>query len=280
MFLFEMHEMVDSFVPMRIMNSQTEKGAAPPKEVPKKVVTPKKKAPVPESLQKTRLRAEKWTADAAKARVELKKKRKASRRDAFNKARKYETEYRKTERRTIALRRVAKDGGSFFVEAEPKVALVVRIRGINGVSPRVKKCLQLLRLRHVHAATFVRLNHASLQMLKLVEPYVTYGAPNLKTVRELVYKRGFAKVNKQRVPITHNSIIEEKLGKHGVTCMEDIIHEIFTCGPRFKEVNRFLWPFKLSSPKGGFVKKRINFTEGGDAGDREHHINGLARRMN
>jgi len=26
------------------------------------------------------------------------------------------------------------------------------------------------------------------------EPYITWGAPNLKSVRELVYKRGFVKV--------------------------------------------------------------------------------------
>jgi len=31
-------------------------------------------------------------------------------------------------------------------------------------------------------------------MLKLVQPYVTYGFPSLKTVRELIYKRGFGKV--------------------------------------------------------------------------------------
>lgn len=31
--------------------------------------------------------------------------------------------------------------------------------------------------------------------------------------------------------------------------MEDIIHEIFTVGPNFKEVNNFLWPFKLNNAK-------------------------------
>jgi hypothetical protein len=36
--------------------------------------------------------------------------------------------------------------------------------------------------------------------------------PNLKTVRELVYKRGFGKVNKQRIALTDNSIIEKALG--------------------------------------------------------------------
>ena len=29
------------------------------------------------------------------------------------------------------------------------------------------------------------------------EPYITWGTPNLKSVRELVYKRGFVKVRRQ-----------------------------------------------------------------------------------
>jgi ribosomal protein L30/L7E len=71
---------------------------------------------------------------------------------------------------------------------------VIRIRGINAISPTPKKVLQLLRLRQIHNGTFVKLNHATLTMLRLVEPYITYGPPNLKTVTELIYKRGFGKV--------------------------------------------------------------------------------------
>ena len=37
----------------------------------------------------------------------------------------------------IRLRREAKASGSFYVPAEAKVAFVMRIRGINGVSPKV-----------------------------------------------------------------------------------------------------------------------------------------------
>ncbi len=33
-----------------------------------------------------------------------------------------------------------------------------------------------------------------LNMLQRVEPYVAFGYPNLKSVRELIYKRGYAKV--------------------------------------------------------------------------------------
>lgn len=59
-------------------------------------------------------------------------------------------------------------------------------------------------------------------------------APNLKTIRELVLKRGYGKVNKQRIPLTDNAIVEANLGKHGIVSVEDIIHELVTVGPAFK----------------------------------------------
>lgn len=72
-----------------------------------------------------------------------------------------------------------------------------------------------------------------MEMLRVVEPYVAYGYPNLKTVRELIYKRGYGKVKAhsnsypQRVPLTDNAIIEEHLGKLGIVCMEDLIRKAF-----------------------------------------------------
>ena len=115
--------------------------------------------------------------------------------------------------------------------------------------------------------------------LQLVTPYIAWGYPNLKTVRELVYKRGFGKVEKQRVALTSNDIVEKSLGEKGIVCVEDLIHEIFTVGPNFKAANNFLWPFKLSSPNGGYNNKLIHFNEGGDAGNREELINGLIKKM-
>ncbi len=56
------------------------------------------------------------------------------------------------------------------------------------------------------------MNKATVNMLRRVEPYITWGYPNLKTVRELVYKRGYGKVNKNRIPLTDNSIIEQVRG--------------------------------------------------------------------
>ena len=58
---------------------------------------------------------------------------------------------------------------------EPKLAFVTRIRGINGVSPKVCKVLQLLRLCQIFSGTFVKLNKVSINMLRIVEPYITGG---------------------------------------------------------------------------------------------------------
>jgi len=91
--------------------------------------------------------------------------------------------------------------------------------------------------------------------------------------------KGFGKVNKQRIPIADNSVVEEVLGKKDIICVEDLIHEIYTVGPNFKAAANFLWPFKLSSPNGGFKRKLLHFNEGGDAGNRGEKINALIKRM-
>merc|ERR1712147_16287 len=146
-------------------------------------------------------------------------------------------------------------------------------------SPKVKKVLQLLRLRQINNGVFIKINKATQNMLRICEPYITYGCPNLKSVRDLVYKRGFVKVDGNRTPITSNDIIEAKLGKMGIICVEDLIHEVLTVGPNFKYASTFLWPFKLNNPTGGWRKKTTHFVEGGDFGNREDKINALLKLM-
>merc|ERR1719154_49915 len=55
--------------------------------------------------------------------------------------------------------------------------------------------MQLLRLRQINNGVFVRINKCSLALLRMVEPYITFGYPNLKSVRDLIYKRGFGARN-------------------------------------------------------------------------------------
>jgi len=238
------------------------------------------KTVVPESVLKKQKRNEEWALVKKQEQESSKKKRSETRKLIWSRAKQYAKEYDDSQKELIRLKREAKLKGGFYVDPEAKLLFIIRIRGINAMDPKSRKILQLLRLRQIFNGVFLKVNKATVNMLHRVEPYVTYGYPNLKSVRELIYKRGYGKVDRQRIALTDNSIIEQVLGKHGIICIEDLIHEILSVGPHFREANNFLWPFKLKAPLGGMKKKRNHYVEGGDAGNREDYINELIRRMN
>jgi large subunit ribosomal protein L7e len=160
------------------------------------------------------------------------------------------------------------------------VFLISLLYSIRKLAPKPKKILQLLRLRQVHNGVFVKLNKATWNMLKMVEPFITYGYASRQNISKLYYKRGYGKSERRRIPLTDNSIISKELGTHGINCIEDLIHEIQTCGPKFKQANNFTWPFKLSSPLGGFEIKRHSYGEGyGAWGNRQELINRVIAKM-
>merc|ERR1711981_533765 len=172
--------------------------------------------PVPESVLKKRKTQEKLASEKAAAAVAAKKANKDKRVAAYKSAEKYVKEYRALAKQRVRMHRQAKAAGNHFVDAEAKLAFVVRIRGLNDMHPKTKKILQIMRLRQMNMGVFMKISKASSEMLKRVEPYLSYGYPNLKSVRELIYKRGFGKINKQRLPLNDNSVIETALGKHGI----------------------------------------------------------------
>jgi large subunit ribosomal protein L7e len=239
----------------------------------------KPKQNIPETLKKKSTRNVKL-ADARKR--FLAKRAEKSKAASAEYAKRSEAHYKKftaEQNEIVQLKRKARAEGSFYVPAESKVILMVRIRGINNMAPQVKKILQLFRLRQLHNAVFIRVNRATLNMIKKIEPYVTFGYPTRHTISNLIYKRGYGKINKQRIPISTNEVIQKALGQFNIICVEDLINEIYTVGPHFKQANNFLWSFKLASPKGGFNNKRHPFNKGGDWGMRDEAINQLAANM-
>ena len=235
---------------------------------------------VSESFLKKQKRKEEWALAKKQEFEATKKKNVENRKLIFNRAKLYAQEYEEQQKELIRLKREARLKGGFYVNPEAKLLFIIRIRGINAIDPKTKKILQLLRLRQIFNGVFLKVNKATVNMLHRVEPYVTYGYPNLKSVKELIYKRGHGKLNGQRIALTDNAIVEQALGKFGIICVEDLVHEIMTVGPHFKEANNFLWPFQLKAPLGGLKKKRNHYVEGGDAGNREDFVNELIRRMN
>merc|ERR1711887_445700 len=235
--------------------------------------------PVPESVLKKRKTQEKLAAENAAKAAEEKQERKNKRIAAYNNAEKYVKEYRALAKQRVRMHRQAKAAGNHFVDGEAKLLFVVRIRGLADMHPKSKKILSIMRLLQNNMGVFMKSSKAATEMLTRVEPYLSYGYPSLKSVRDLIYKRGFGKINKNRIPLNDNAVVERGLGKYGINCMEDLVHEIYTVGPHFREANNFLWPFKLRPAKGGQPKKRLGFNEGGQAGNRGNLMNALIAKM-
>jgi large subunit ribosomal protein L7e len=235
---------------------------------------------VPESYQKKQERNKKHADEILAQRKEKRELVKKRRVEWTSKAKAYRENEEKRQTEIIQKLRTAKANGDYYCPPEPKVLFVLRLKGINKVSPKVKSILRLLRLRQINNGVFLKVNKATIQMLRRVEPFVTYGFPNRATISQLVYKRGFGKMNRQRIPLTDNFLIEKSLGKYNINCVEDVIETISSCGENFKEANNFLWPFKMTNPRGGWRNKNHPFQRDGDWGNREEEINALARRMN
>lgn len=87
----------------------------------------------------------------------LRKHRATARQDALDKTIKYTDEYLLSEVQEARLKAQAKAENNIWVPAEAKVALVIRIKGINKIAPKSRKILQLFRLRQIFNAVLIKL---------------------------------------------------------------------------------------------------------------------------
>merc|ERR1719420_1052636 len=111
---------------------------------------------VPETILKRRKRQAENRANRAKLAVKAKVDKRKKRVEIFKRAERFAKEYQDQERDEIRLKRDAKKEGNYYVPGETKLVFVMRIRGINQVSPKVKKVLQLLRPRDTPRSIRIR----------------------------------------------------------------------------------------------------------------------------
>lgn len=167
----------------------------------------------------------------------------------FLKAEVFVNKFRKAERDAKRMRRTILSETLFKtpVDAENQELLVVfRHRAHRIASPVTAKILKSIKLGQLHNVVFLKNDTESSALLKLVEPYVTWGYPDINTVRNLIFKHGFFNINNKRTALDSNKLIEDHLGEHGIICIEDIIHEIFTVSDNFKKIKEVLLPFHVS----------------------------------
>uniref|UniRef100_A0A6M2EHR2 Ribosomal protein L30 ferredoxin-like fold domain-containing protein n=1 Tax=Populus davidiana TaxID=266767 RepID=A0A6M2EHR2_9ROSI len=189
-------------------------------------------------------------------------------------------EFRDRELDLIRMKQRTKGAKSALSTPNSKLLFVIRLHGKNDMHPKTRKILYNLRLTRIFDGVFLKASPGVLELLQKVEPYVTYGYPNVKNVSDLIYKKGYGKIDNKRVPLIDNNIIEQALGKYGILCLEDIVHEVANAGPHFREILNFLGSFSLNKPKEGLQGKRALFKDGGDTGNRENQINDLIDKMN
>ncbi|KAF7462980.1 60S ribosomal protein L7 1-like [Marmota monax] len=240
----------------------------------------RKKIPlVPENHLKKRKAYQALKATQAKQALLAKKERKGKE-FRFKRLESFLHDSWRQKRDHVRIRRLEVKPHALEVPDKHSLAFVVRIQRIDGVSLLVQRTIARLRLKKIFSGVFVKVTPKSLKMLRIVEPYVTWGFPNLKSVRELILKRGQARVKNKTIPLTDNTMIEEHLGKFDVICLEDLIHEIAFPGKHFWEISGFLCPFHLSVARHA-TKNRVGFLkEMGLPGYRGERINQLIRQLN
>ncbi|KAL9266024.1 Large ribosomal subunit protein uL30z-like protein [Drosera capensis] len=249
---------------------------------------------IQETILKKRKSSEEWAIRRRQQLEERKWKIKANKQLTFKRAEQYIKEFRGKELDLARMKYRARKFSAAPGKLKSQLLFVIRIQGKFEVHSVTKKILYSLGLGKLFTGVFLEANEGNLAKLQRVEPYVTYGSsirslifasyfiryPNFKNVRDLIFKKGIARINQEKVPLTNNLIIEQELGKYDIISIEDIVHQIATVGPHFKEVTKFLCPFNLSKPTSGLRGIKNRFKDGGDSGNREEKLNELIDKMN
>ncbi|ORD96993.1 RL7 [Hepatospora eriocheir] len=178
---------------------------------------------------------------------------------------------------------VHNDPSTIVLEAEPNYLVAVLIRSTNGVPPKPKKCLELLRLKHINECVIIKNNLCNRNLLKTAASYIAYGTINYELMRKLIYKRGCgikrkACGTKIKIKLTNEEIEQAFNGKY--RCIEELCFGIFSDAEDQTKILRFLSPFKLNCPLGGFSgKKKLNILKGGNTGNNRGMLGNLISRM-
>ena len=163
---------------------------------------------------------------------------------------------------------------------EHKPIIIVRICGQWVRIPKeIQLILSKLNLKELNNAIILFYNKDNFKMVKLIESYVTWGYINKNTIGDLLRKRGSVTVGNNEPNELENTRIEDALGKLGIVCIEDIIHELTYESKNAKDVLNFLGYFKLEANDDGFEKANISFEKGGSQGFRGDKINELLKKM-
>lgn len=150
--------------------------------------------------------------------------------------------------------------------------VVIRIRGSVRVRNRLKDTLEMLRLHRVNHAVIIPEGKQYRNMIRKVEPFLTYGEINVEMLEKMLAKRGRTETGKK--------LTSEFLKKIKFASMKELAEAIISGKTTLKKLG--IKPvFRLHPPKKGHMRKGIkkNYSLGGAAGYRASDINVLVKKM-
>ncbi|CDR94226.1 hypothetical protein, conserved [Babesia bigemina] len=107
--------------------------------------------------------------------------------------------------------------------------LLLAVRNQRSVQPSISESfLKDMGLSIIGTARFFSNSESSLKSLERVRPFVYYGTPTQRHVKELLNKRGTIILpNGVTRLISTNSVIEEHIGRNDILCISDIVKSIY-----------------------------------------------------
>ena len=155
---------------------------------------------------------------------------------------------------------------------ERQCILAIRIRGGVNASMRVEDTLKMLRLDRNMASTLLDDRPQYKGMLQHAKDYITWGEPNVETVKVLLEKRG-----KQ---VGDDPISEEALKALGYDNLDALASALCSGDVEFHKLEGIKPFFRLHPPKKGFKRTvKRPYRSKGELGYRGEAINELAKRM-
>ncbi|CAD26239.1 60S RIBOSOMAL PROTEIN L7 [Encephalitozoon cuniculi GB-M1] len=207
---------------------------------------------------------------------EFRERKSANARYAEETTEKLLNKYYEQEREILEKKSSMKNG--FYVPKEAEFFAVILIRSKCNCPPKVRKVLELFRLKRINTCVLVRNNKSTRKMLQIIKDHVAFGTIGMELLRKLVYTKGSGRNGHVRVKLTNEFIEDMFDGK--IRCIEELVHHIYNGTEMFKKVNSFLYPFHLSPPRGGFKgQKSKSFNDGGSVGNHQDLLSNLLERM-
>jgi len=153
-----------------------------------------------------------------------------------------------------------------------KSLLAIRIRGGVSCTRRVEDTLRMLRVDRNNYATILDDRPDYQGMLQKAKDYVTWGEPDLETIKMVLESRGEAPGGVR--------LTEEYLNELGYGGFAQLAEKLHSCELDINKLEGIKPFFRLHPPKKGFKRTvKRPYGDKGELGYRGEAINELAMRM-